>query len=71
MTKVQIRFQLQTPLSENELARLADARGVYGMLRFDIDETAGRLTVEYDATRLDPNEVEAVLHRAGIPAVKE
>ena len=67
MTKVLIRFRLQSPLTETQLARLANARSVYGVLNFHLDDNT--LAVEYDATRLRPEEVAAVLHRAGIPVV--
>ena len=71
MTKVVIRFRLQSPLTEPQLARLADARSVYGVLDFQIDEGSRSLAVEYDATRLTPDEVATVLHGAGLPAVRE
>ena len=67
MTRVELHFRLQAPLAEPQLARLADLRGVYGVLGFRLAE--GALAVEYDATRLRPAEVEALLHHAGIAAV--
>lgn len=69
MTKVVVRFQLQSTLNDRQLARLADLRGVYGVLGFDLDEANQRLSVEYDATRLQPPEVTSLLRRAGIPAL--
>ena len=69
MTKVQLQFRLQAPLAEPQLARLADLRGVYGLLGFRTDEATGVLAVEYDATRLRPDEVTALLRGAGIPAL--
>jgi len=68
MTKVRIRFQLQTPLNEIQLGRLADLRGVYGILHFEAEAGASTLGVEYDATRLRPEEVGALLRQAGIAA---
>ena len=70
MTKVMVRFRLQSPLSEPQLARLAGARCIYGVLGFHLNDNADELTVEYDATRLRLEEVAAVLHRAGLPVVK-
>ncbi|HYM13141.1 MAG TPA: hypothetical protein VEU62_20540 [Bryobacterales bacterium] len=71
MTKVDIRFRLQSPLSEEQLRRLADVRSVYGVLGFHLDESDSVLVVEYDATRLRPEEVAGVLHRAGLAALRE
>lgn len=71
MTKVLVRFPLQARLEEPQLARLADLRGVYGVLGFDLDEGANSLAVEYDATRLKVEEVAALLRRAGIPALRQ
>jgi len=71
MTKVIVRYRLQSPLAEPQLARLAEARSVYGILNFDLDTAADRLAVEYDASRLRPEEVAGVLRRAGVPAVPE
>ena len=71
MTKVVARFRLQSGLTERQLARLADLRGVYGVLGFDLDQANHRLSVEYDATRLRPEEVTSLLHRAGVPALRE
>ncbi len=71
MTKVMIRFRLQSPLAARQLARLADARSLYGILDLQVDEPGCGLAVEYDASRLRPEEVAAVLHRAGIPVLPD
>lgn len=68
MTKVQVRFRLQRPLDDAMLAKLPSTHTLYGIQKVTVaaDNT---LTVEYDATRLRPAEVEAALAAAGIPAV--
>ena len=68
MTKVQIRFKLQKPLDEVLLARISDAHALYGIHKVTIAPSMDALTVEYDATRLKPAEVESALAGAGIPA---
>ena len=67
MTKVQMRFRLERPLDEEQLARIGDAYSIYGIQRIQIAPTFDGLTVEYDATRLRPAEVESALASAGIP----
>lgn len=70
MTKVQVHFRLLKPLDETLLARISDAHALYGMQRIQVAPSLDALTVEYDATRLRPAEVEAALAGAGIPVEK-
>ena len=67
MTKVQLRFRLQRPLDDLLLSRISDAHTIYGIQRIQVWPTLDGLTVEYDATRLRPAEVESALANAGIP----
>jgi hypothetical protein len=71
MTKVQVRFRLQKPLDEPLLARISDAHALYGIHRVKVEPSLDQLTVEYDASRLRPAEVEAALAGAGIPVKPE
>jgi allophanate hydrolase subunit 1 len=71
MTKVQIRFRLQRPLDSVLLPRLAQANALYGIERATLSPALDSLTVEYDATRLNPAEVESALAAAGIPIAPE
>ena len=67
MTKVQTHFRLPKPLDDAMMARIADAHTLYGILRIKLAPSLDNLTVEYDATRLRPAEVESALASAGIP----
>lgn len=69
MTKVQIHFRLQKPLDEILLARISDAYALYGIQKVKVAPSLDSLTVEYDATRLRPSEVEAALAGAGLPVI--
>ena len=71
MTKVQVRFRLQRPLDSTLLARIADAHSLYGIHRVTVAPTLDSITVEYDATRLRPAEVESAMAGAGIPIAME
>jgi hypothetical protein len=70
MTKVQIRFRLQRPLDDVLLARISDAHAFYGIHRVTLTPALDAVTVEYDATRLRPAEVESALLGGGIPVVR-
>ncbi len=67
MTKVQVRFRLQKPLDEFMAARISEAHALYGFHRVQVAPSLDALTIEYDATRLRPAEVESALASAGIP----
>jgi hypothetical protein len=67
MTKVQIRFRLQRPLDDTLLERISDAHALYGMQKVTVAPSLDAITVEYDATRLRPAEVQSALTMAGIP----
>ncbi len=69
MTKVQVRFALQRPLDDAMMARISDAHALYGMQQVKLDSSLDGITVEYDASRLRPAEVEAALTGYGIPVV--
>ena len=66
MTKVQIRFRLAKPLDDALLQRISDAHSIYGIQRIRLSPAMDSVTVEYDATRLRPAEVESALAGAGI-----
>ena len=67
MTKVQMRFRFQKPLDETLLSRISDTYSIYGIQKIQLNPSLDGLTVEYDATRLRPAEVEAALTNAGLP----
>ena len=71
MTKVQIRFKLQKPLTDVLLARISDAHAFYGIQKIQISPAMDGLMVEYDATRLKPAEVESALAGAGIALARD
>ena len=68
MTKVQIHFRLERPLDDGMLANFPTIDTLYGIQKVKINGD-GTLTVEYDASRLRPAEVEAAFTAAGIPVM--
>jgi hypothetical protein len=69
MTKVQIHFRLEKPLDDRLLQRLSDTSALYGIQKIKLAPPMDSLMVEYDATRLRPEEVESALGRAGIAVI--
>jgi len=66
MTKVQIHFRLQKRLDDVLLSRISDAHSLYGILGVKPAPSLDSLTVEYDASRLELEDVESALAGAGI-----
>jgi hypothetical protein len=67
MTKVQLDYKLMRPIDDGLLDAIARAHGVYGLLRVSLAASMDKITVEYDASRLSPLEVETILHNFGLP----
>ena len=67
MTKIQKQFRLSRPLDEQLLERISNVHSIYGILHVQVAPSLDRLSVEYDATRLRPAEVDMALARPGIP----
>jgi len=66
MTKVQIRFRLERPLDEPMMTRIASAHSIYGIMHVQLAPSSEEIAVEYDASRLRPEDVGAALKRGGI-----
>ena len=69
MTLVEITYELQSPLTEEQLRHLGQFANTYGLRSFRVDEATNRLSFEYDASRLRETQVAHVLGQARI-AVK-
>lgn len=66
MTLLEITYELQSPLSLEQLSRLGEFANTYGLRKFHFDEQKNLLTFEYDASRLRDTQVAHVLGQAGI-----
>ena len=70
MTFMQVTYELQEPLTREQLRTLGEFANTYGLQRFRLDEKTNRLNFEYDASRLKEAAVEQVLRQAKIPVVR-
>ncbi len=66
MTLVEITYELQSPLTEEQLRQLGQFANTYGLRSFRVDEATNRLSFEYDASRLRETQVAHVLGQARI-----
>jgi len=67
MTKVTLHYDLQRPLGSEDLDNIANVHSTYGIVRVQVAPSLDKLTVDYDASRLTKKDVEATLHRFGLP----
>lgn len=66
MTLVEVTYELQSPLTEEQLRHLGEFANTYGLRSFHLDETKKALSFEYDASRLRETQVAHVLAQAKI-----
>ena len=70
MTLVEVTYELQSPLSEEQLYQLGEFANTYGLRRFRLDDSKKQLSFEYDASRLRETQVAHVLSRANIAVAR-
>jgi hypothetical protein len=70
MTLMEITYELQSPLTPEQLRALGSFANTYGLRRFRVDEKNNRLSFEYDASRLHETEVTHVLREARIAVLR-
>jgi hypothetical protein len=71
MTLIEVTFELQAPLRPEQLRALGEFANTYGLRRFRVGESGKRLSLEYDASRLNRAQVVHVLRVAKIAVVRE
>src|SRR6266704_1534182 len=70
MTLVEITYELQSPLTEEQLRHLGQFANTYGLRSFRVDESKKQLSFEYDASRLRETQVAHVLGQARIAVAR-
>jgi hypothetical protein len=70
MTLVEITYELQSPLTQDQLRRLGEFSNTYGLRRFHFDESKNHLSFEYDASRLQDTQIAHVLGQATIAVAR-
>jgi hypothetical protein len=71
MTLVEITYELQSPLSQEQLRSLGEFANTYGLRRFRVDKAKNQLSFEYDASRLRETQVVHVLGQARIAVTRK
>jgi hypothetical protein len=71
MTLVEITYELQSPLTQEQLRHLGEFANTYGLRRFRVDEAKKQLSFEYDASRLRDTQIAHVLGQASIAVTRK
>ena len=66
MTLVEVTYQLQAPLQEEQLRALSQSANLYGLRRFRVDRERNQISLEYDGSRLKESQVAQALRQANI-----
>lgn len=66
MTKVQVTYELDGPVDEAVMEKINRVHGVYGIQGAQLSAAMDALVVQYDATRMKPDDVDRTLHSCGL-----
>ena len=70
MTLLEVTYELQKPLTTEQLRTLAAFANTYGLRGFRVDAAKNQISFDYDASRLKETQVAHVLGQAGIAVVR-
>lgn len=62
-----MNFELTQALDDKTMDAIAKATSIYGIHHVKLAPALDKITVDYDASRLLPEQVPGVLFRSGIP----
>jgi hypothetical protein len=71
MTLVEVTYELQSPLNQEQLQSLGFFANTYGLRKFRVENDNKHLSFEYDASRLRETEVVHVLRQARISVTRK
>ncbi len=70
MTLIEVTYELQSPLTHEQIRRLGTFANTYGLRRFHSSEDGKRLTLEYDGSRLKEAQVARALSQVRISVAR-
>ena len=71
MTQVQLTYDLERPLTDADSSAISNAHSWYGIKKVALTAAMDKIVVDFDASRLMEQDVEAVLIRFGVPIVRK
>ncbi|PYT98816.1 MAG: hypothetical protein DMG38_14200 [Acidobacteria bacterium] len=70
MTLVEVTYELQSALTDEQLSRLGEFANTYGLRRLRVNDSRKQLSFEYDASRLRETQVAHALGQAKIAVAR-
>jgi hypothetical protein len=67
MTKVTLHYDLSRALNDEECEQIAALQSTYGIVCVQLAPTLDKISVDYDASRMMRQDVEAAIARQGVP----
>lgn len=67
MTRVEARYELTAPMTDELLEAIDRAHSIYGLAMIKLTPALDGLLVQYDASRLKLPDVDGALRSAGLP----
>ncbi|HEY6127593.1 MAG TPA: hypothetical protein VIW23_05360 [Candidatus Acidoferrum sp.] len=68
---MEIKYELASPLTLEQLTQLSEFANTYGLRKFRLNDAKTELSFEYDASRLRETQVQHVLGQAKIAISKK
>jgi len=69
MTKVQLDYDLLRKLDDDDDEAIGNLHSYYGIQKVRISPARDHISVDYDATRMSPSDLDNVLVRYGVPVI--
>jgi hypothetical protein len=69
MTKIQLEYDLLRKLDDDDAEAIGNVHSYYGIQKVRIAPSLDHISVDYDATRMSPADLDSVLVNYGIPIV--
>jgi len=69
MTKVQLDYNLLRKLDDDDAEAIGNVHSYYGIQKVRIAATLDHISVDYDATRMSPSDLDNILVNYGVPIV--
>lgn len=69
MTKIQTGYALLRKIDDDDAEAISNVHGYYGIQKVTVASSLDHITVDYDASRMSPSDLDNVMVTYGVPIV--